>query len=343
MHPRPDQIAVLTPNLKRQLSGVTATVVRLVPIQHRRFGVWATGPGLPSEVPHIPLRRAATLGGGPRVWHARRNTEMILGLLLRAMLRRDLRLLFTSAAQRRHTRFTRWLIRRMDAVVATSPEAASYLEVPAEVITHGVDTDSFRPADDRAALRAELDLPPGTWVGSFGRLRAQKGTDLLVRAMLRLMPQRGELHCLLIGRADQDTFLHQLQREIADAGLSDRFRFVEHLDWSELARHHAAMDLYVAPARWEGFGLTPLEAMAAGVPVVATRVGAFPTIVAPEAGHLVDPDDLDALTDALRAVIDDPARRTQMAAAAREHVATHHPIEAEAEALIAVYRRLLAS
>ncbi len=223
MEPRPDQIAVLCPNLKRRLSGVTATVVRLVPVQNRRFGVWATGFGLPREVPQVPLRRAATLPGGPRVWHARRNTEMALGLILRHVLRRDLRLLFTSAAQRRHTRFTRWLISRMDAVVATSPQAAGYLDVAAEVITHGVDTAAFRPAEDRAALRASLGLAEGTWAGAFGRLRPQKGTDLLVEAMLRLMPDRPELRCLLVGRADDPRFLAEVRSRISGAGLADRF------------------------------------------------------------------------------------------------------------------------
>ena len=102
------QIEVVAPNLKRRLSGVTATVVRLIPVQARMIGVVATGPGLPSDLPHIPLARAATLPRDRwRVWHARRNTEMALGLVLRHLLRRRYRLLFTSAAQRHHTGFTK--------------------------------------------------------------------------------------------------------------------------------------------------------------------------------------------------------------------------------------------
>ena len=339
--PPPEQIAVLCPNLKRRLSGVTATVVRLVPIQNRSFGVWATGFGLPEEVPQVPVFRAATLSGGPRVWHARRNSEMVLGLILRHVLRRNLRLLFTSAAQRRHTALTRWLISRMDAVVATSPQAASYLEVTAEVITHGVDTRVFRPAKDRAALRASLGLASGTWVGAFGRLRPQKGTDLLVDAMLRLMPDHPDLHCMLVGSADDPRFLAEMRARVTGAGMTGRFRFAEGLSWQDLARHHAAMDVCAAPARWEGFGLTPLEAMASGVPVVATNVGAFPDIVTSETGRLVPPEDAGAVAAALRELLDDPALRAGMGAAARAHVEAKHAIEAEAEALIAVYRRLL--
>lgn len=343
VEPHADQIAVVCPNLKRRLSGVTATVVRLVPIQNRCFGVWASGFGLPPEVPQIPLRRAIALSGRPRVWHARRNTEMLAGLALRCVLRRDLRLLFTSAAQRRHTRFTRWLISHMDAVVATSPQAASYLDVPAEVVPHGVDTAAFRPSADRAALRAGLGLAEGTWVGAFGRLRGQKGTDLLVQAMLRLMPERPNLRCLLVGRADDPRFRQEMNEAIAEVVLSDRFRFAEDLSWQDLARHHAAMDVCAAPARWEGFGLTPLEAMASGVPVVATAVGAFPDIVPGEAGLLVPPDDLDALANALRQLVDDEERRTQMGRAGRAHAEARQDICIEADALITVYRRLLAT
>ena len=74
---------VVAPNLKRRLSGVTATVVRLIPVQAKMIAIRATGPGMPPDVPHIPLLRAATLPRDRwRVWHARRNTEMLLGLIL---------------------------------------------------------------------------------------------------------------------------------------------------------------------------------------------------------------------------------------------------------------------
>ena len=143
---------VVAPNLKRRLSGVTATVVRLIPVQARTIAIRATGPGLPPEVPHIPLARAALMPRDRwRVWHARRNTEMALGLILRHLLRRKYRLLFTSAAQRRHTGFTKWLLRRQDALVATSDKAASYLDRPATVVMHGVDTTVFQPPADKAA------------------------------------------------------------------------------------------------------------------------------------------------------------------------------------------------
>ena len=81
-------IEVIAPNLKRRLSGVTATVVRLIPIQARQIGIVTTGPGLPPSLPHISLSSLPFLPRDRwRVWHARRNTEMALGLILRGLFR----------------------------------------------------------------------------------------------------------------------------------------------------------------------------------------------------------------------------------------------------------------
>ncbi|MGZ3215055.1 glycosyltransferase family 4 protein [Paracoccus sp. T5] len=341
-----DAPLVVAPNLKRRLSGVTATVVRLIPVQARMIDIAATGPGLPPQVPHLPLARAATLPRDRwRVWHARRNTEMALGLILRRVLRRKYRLLFTSAAQRRHTGFTRWLIRQQDALVATSPQAASYLERPATVILHGVDTDIFQPAPDRAALRARLGLDPdAVLVGCFGRVRAQKGVDLLVQAGLDLLPDRPRVQILFTGRITPDNraFADDLQARIAAAGLSDRIRFLGELPWDQLVRHYQALDLFAAPARWEGFGLTPLEAAACAVPTVAARVGAYETLIRDgETGSLVPRDDAPALTAALARWLDDDRGRAAAGQAARAHVAQNHAIEGEARALVQVYRDLL--
>ncbi|KIX17408.1 glycosyltransferase family 4 protein [Paracoccus sp. 228] len=337
---------IVAPNLKRRLSGVTATVVRLIPVQARMIDIRATGPGLPADVPHIPLMRAATLPRDRwRVWHARRNTEMALGLILRRLLRRRYRLLFTSAAQRRHTGFTRWLIRQQDALIATSPQAASYLERPATVILHGVDTDVFHPAPDRAALRARLGLDPdAVLIGCFGRIRAQKGVDLLVRAGLELLPSRPRVQIIFTGRITPDNraFADDLQARIKAAGLDGRIRFLGELPWDQVIAHYQALDLFAAPARWEGFGLTPLEAAACAVPTVAARVGAYEALIRDgQTGSLVPKDDAPALTAALARWLDDDAGRAAAGQAARAHVSANHAIEGEARAIVDVYRSLL--
>ena len=342
-----DTPLVVAPNLKRRLSGVTATVVRLIPVQARLIDIRATGPGLPPQVPHIPLWRAALMPRDRwRVWHARRNTEMALGLILRRLLRRRYRLMFTSAAQRRHTGFTRWLIRQQEALVATTPQAASYLERPAQIVMHGVDTDIFHPPADRAVLRRDLGLDPdAVLIGCFGRVREQKGVDLLVQAGLRLLPDRPRAQILFTGRITPEHrgFADDLQARIAAAGLADRIRFLGELPWDRLVAHYQALDLFAAPARWEGFGLTPLEAMACGVPAIGSRVGAYEALIRDgQTGSIVDTGDAGSLTDALARWLDDDAARAAAGRAARAHVTAHHSIATEARALVDIYSDLLA-
>lgn len=339
-------IAVIAPNLKRRLSGVTTTVVRLIPLQARSIGIVTTGPGLPPDLPHLPLWRCVLLPRNRwRVWHARRNTEMALGLILRRLFRRRLKLLFTSAAQRHHKPFTKWLIRQMDRVVATSPQAASYLDVPATVIMHGVDCTIFRPTADKPALRRALGLPEDALlIGCFGRIRAQKGVDLMVDAAVELLPTRPDAQMIFTGRVtdDQRGFFDEQMARLTAAGLTGRVRFLGELGWDDVARHYQALDLFCAPARWEGFGLTPLEAMASGVPVVAARVGAFEALIGDGVtGSLVPPGDAPALTEAIRGWIDDRPRLAAAGPVARAHVEANHRIEGEAERLLSVYRDML--
>lgn len=346
-------IEVIAPNFKRRLSGVTATVVRLVPLQARDIGIVASGPVLPAHVPQIPLVRLLTLPrrgpgeGGWRVWHARRNVEMIGGLALRYLLGKRLKLLFTSASQRKQTGLTRWLIRRMDAVVATSDKTAGYLEGPSQVIMHGIDTEGFAPSDDLPALRARLGLPEtGPLIGCYGRIRAQKGTDVFVEAMIGYLQDDPHATAIVMGRATKAhaEFEAGLRAKVRESGLSERLLFLPEVPTEEMADWYRVLDLYIAPQRWEGFGLTPIEAMACGVPVVATRVGAFEALVAePETGRLIPPGDAAAMQAAAADVLSDIRRLQDMKTAARARAVASFSIKGEAAALIALYRRLLAS
>lgn len=340
---------VIAPSFKKRYSGVTSTVIRLVPIQAREIAITATSPLLPPEVPNVAPVELLTMSrsgpSGARVWHARRNLEMIAGLALKHILRKKLRLLFTSAAQRHHTGFTRWLIRQMDHVIATSGKSASYLEREATVILHGVDCEQFQPVADKATLRAELDLPTdGLLVGCFGRIRHQKGNDLFVQAMIEVCKSRPDVRALMMGRATADNvdFLQGLKDQVAAAGLQDQILFRDEVPVEDLARHFQALDLYVAPQRWEGFGLTPLEAMACGSPVVATKVGAFEELIVPgKTGTLCEIEDLAQITADIAACLSDPEKLAEMAADSRQHVLDNFQLEGEAAAIIEIYRALL--
>lgn len=342
-------VEVVAPNFKKRLSGVTSTIIQLVPLQAKRIGIVTLGPGLPDHLPkmrwwQVPGLMRRPQGAPARVWHARRNIEMLAGLVLRDIFRAPLKLVFTSASQRRHTRWTRFLIRRMDAVIATSRKTAGYLQVPNTVVMHGIDIGRFHPPADRAEAAGGLGLDPGQLhVGCFGRVRHQKGTDLFVDAMITLLPRHPHWSAIVAGRAtaEHKGFEAELKARVERAGLSSRILFVgEHTD---IDRWYRALSLFVAPQRWEGFGLTPLEAMASAVPVVATDVGAFSELVEDGVtGTIVPRDDLSAMIGAADRFMADPPSCRLQGAAARKHAVDHFALEREAGELTGIYERLSA-
>ncbi|RUM97007.1 glycosyltransferase family 1 protein [Pseudaminobacter arsenicus] len=341
------RIEVVAPNFKKRLSGVTSTIIQLVPLQARMLGIATLGPGLPESLPKIrwwqvPLLLKRPQSGRKRIWHARRNVEMLAGLVLKAIFRAPLLLVFTSASQRRHKRWTRFLIRRMDGVIATSRKTAAYLTVPNTVVMHGIDTVKFAPPPDRDAAVEAVGLERvRNYVGCFGRVRHQKGTDLFVDAMIGLLPSRPGWSAVIAGRATAQhaAFEQELKARVATAGLSERILFVgEH---SDIARWYKALALFVAPQRWEGFGLTPLEAMATGVPVVAADVGAFSELIEEGVtGQVIPRDDLAAMTKAAGRLMDDDVKRDAAGRASLERASKLFALQGEAEAIGAFYQKV---
>jgi mannosyltransferase len=337
-----EDIEVIAPHFKRRLSGVTSTIIQLVPRQVAAGVKIATlGPGLPADLPHMRYRQLAGLwralpDGRPRIWHARRNVEMLAGIVLRDVLGMKLRLLFTSASQRHHTRYSRWLISRMDHVVATSGKTGSFLKVSHTVVMHGIDTNRFHPAG--------LAERPRYKIGCAGRIRHQKGTDLFVDALIALLPRYPAWQGEAIGRVtrEHEGFAEELRRKIDAAGLSDRLRIAA--ETTEVAGWYRGLDLYVAPSRTEGFGLTPLEAMATGVPAIGGDVGAYPElIVHGQTGAVVATGDLAAYIAAIEPYLADPSLARCHGENARAHARTHFDIDNEVKGLSAVYEALAPS
>ncbi|MDQ0454553.1 glycosyltransferase family 4 protein [Rhizobium paknamense] len=340
-------IRVIAPHFKRRLSGVTSTLVQLIPEQRRRgLGIVTLGPGLPPGMPALSWAALPRLwkrpqGASHRIWHARRNNEMLAGIVLKHVLRMPLKLLFTSAAQRHHTGYTRWLIARMDGVVATSARSGSFLKVPHRVIRHGVDTALFHPPGPQDALEG-TGLPGRYLIGCFGRVRHQKGTDLFVQAMIALLPRYPEWTAVISGRvtAEHTGFADDLKRRIKAAGLDSRIVFLGEVD--DIKPWYRRLTLYVAPSRNEGFGLTPLEAMASQTAVVASDAGAYAEQIAPgETGAVVPAGDGGALRQALEPYLADPALAEQHGRRGLDHVRQHFALAREAEALEEVYSSLL--
>ncbi|HWM50175.1 MAG TPA: glycosyltransferase family 4 protein [Thermoplasmata archaeon] len=203
-------------------------------------------------------------------------------------------------------------------VIAVSEhEAASLINlgVPRDrirVIPNGVDLGEFA----EVGTRKDRDGLVGLFVGRLDP--DQKGLDVLVRAMSKL-PQNYPLRLRLVG---EDWGGAELLRHLAQRlGVADRVTMVGKVPRPEVVREFAEADFLVLPSRFEPFGIVLLEAMAAGLPVVASRVGGIPEIVSEgETGLLVEPDNPDALAEALRLLCQNESLRFSMGRSARERV-----------------------
>ena len=193
-------------NFNRNFTGVSSTAANVLRQQTDRYDLRLVGHPLPGCPAPISLGEARRLAATPppsrgfSIWHVRRNPEMRAAIWARDVLKLPIRIVFTSAAQRRHSMVPRWLISRMDAVVATTETAAGFVPHVRATVPHGADTDLFTPALDRASAWRELGYGGDFGIATIGRVRPEKGTDLFVEAMLMLLPELPGATALVIGR-----------------------------------------------------------------------------------------------------------------------------------------------
>lgn len=340
-----DNLQLIVPNLHRRYSGVTATNRMVAPKLAKLFRAGWLGSDAPGGIARIGLAKLLKCWRRrtPLIWHARRNNEMIAGVLLRA-LGWPLKLVFTSAAQRHHSWITRWLIRQMDAIIATSEISKSFLRRESDVVMHGVDTGTYAPPADRAAAFAEAGLPGRYAIGCFGRVRAQKGSDVFVDAMCRLLPRYPDFTAVMIGAItpEQAAFAADLRKRIDAAGLQSRIVITGELDIEEVPRWYQRLTIYAFTSRNEGFGLTLIEAMSSGAALVASRAGAAELVVEDGVtGVLTPTGDVDALVAALEPLMRDPAAAADMGERGRARVLQKFSLDAEANGIAEVYRTLV--
>jgi glycosyltransferase involved in cell wall biosynthesis len=219
----------------------------------------------------------------------------------------------------------RWAGRtRPDLAICNSGFSAAslprvFVDAPCIVILPPLELAAIaRPPDERARVRAELSTPDGAIViAQAGRLEALKGHAVLLDALGTLRDEPSWVLWEIGGvqRPLEEPYLASLQSQAARLGIADRVRFVGQR--TDVPRLLAAADLKCQPNTGpESFGLVFVEALAAGLPVVSTRIGGVIEIVDDSCGVLVPPGDVRALAAALRELITDPARRVALSTAA---------------------------
>jgi glycosyltransferase-like protein len=204
--------------------------------------------------------------------------------------------------------------------------------VQASLVRNGVDGDRFRTARDgaeRASDRAALALGDRLTVLTVGGIEPRKGSLTLLEGFARLralVPGRAPL-LLVVGGATLFDYRDEIERFAARArqlGVSEHVRVVGTVSPAELERHYRAADIFAFPSTKEGFGLVALEALAAGLPVVASRLDVFETFLADGENALLSPaGDGEALGCALARLAREPDLRARLVAAGRRVVAAY--------------------
>ena len=212
----------------------------------------------------------------------------------------------------------------------------------------GVDTDRFKPVEHpldkggQGGLSVDrFGIPPDAKIVGTLSVMDQahpfKGIDVLLKAVAQLP---SDVHLLLIGDGDRRQDYENMAR---DLGLAERAHFVGRLDNAKIVTALQSMDVFAFPSTTgaEAFGLAMLEAMACGLPVVASDLPGVRS-VAQDAGLVVPPSDVDALSAALSSLLNDAALREQYAMAARTKAVTYS-WDAHVDRLLEIYKKLCVS
>jgi glycosyltransferase involved in cell wall biosynthesis len=238
------------------------------------------------------------------------------------------------------------------SMLASAPSAAM------EVVYNPVDLERFDPARiEREWARRRVREIAGEaargdlLLGVVGQISPWKGQDTAIEALRLLVDEGIDAHLLLIGSAkfvsratrfDNESYVARLRARIAQAGLEHRVSWLgEREDAPELMR---ALDVLLLPSREEPFGRSLIEAMALGVPVLATNLGGPPEIIEDgREGYLLPPLEPDAWAGAIRAIAETPALGLEMGRAGRRRVEQAFTVERHVGAILAAYRSAIAA
>src|SRR5579859_4999460 len=235
---------------------------------------------------------------------------------------------------------------RQDLIIAISDHIARFtvsrgVRHPERVrrVYHGFEPPLTQALErEGQQIRRDLGIEPDAFlVGNVGRLAPQKGQRHLIAAMPLLLERVPRARAIIAGAGDLEEYLRDLAAEI---GVAERVHVLGPRKDVPALMH--AIDVFVMPSIWEGFGLVLLEAMAAGRPIVASRVATIPEVVVDgETGLLVPAGDPLALAEALARFADQPALASRLGEAGRERVRRQFSLEKMVGDTELLYRELV--
>mgnify|MGYP001368433751 FL=1 len=338
-------IELIIGNSGRNFSGGTSITIQLLDYQEKEMNLAVLGsrfiPGHIKTLNYFQfllLTRTKLPNGKLRVFYTRKNNEMIQGLIAKYIFRSKIKIIFSSSAQRSHTKFTKWLMSKMDSIVSTSKKAGSYLiKEPDKIISHGIDLNRFTLPEDKDKAWQALGFPGSVGIGIFGRVRYSKGIDILVDAALEVLPKHPHATVIICGeiQLEDQTYKNNMLRKITDANLEERILFLGKKPFEDLPRLFQGMTVVAALSRNEGYGLTPLEGMASGAAVLTSSEGVWDELVRDGIdGYVVKTNDVHQTSERLNTLIENSSKTKIMGKNAAKYILENFSVEKEAKQII---------
>lgn len=212
--------------------------------------------------------------------------------------------------------YKRWLpfaLRRMTGILtvshASKADIIKYMHSPAEKIhvIHGGVDESYQPAEaaDIERVREKYNLPT-PYLLYVGSVEERKNLKRILEAYVTLKQNGLPQQMVIVG--PQKWKYHEIMEAVNANNVADTVHFTGYVEDEDLPIIYSGADVFVYPSLYEGFGLPPLEAMAAGVPVITSNVSSLPEVVG-DAGMAIDPYDVGALADAMQQLLTDEGLR----------------------------------
>ena len=206
------------------------------------------------------------------------------------------------------------------------------------VVPNGIDTAKFEERGQRCRVRQTLAIPEcARVIGTVGRLNEVKCQSHLIAAFARIAARFVDTHLLLVGDGPMQAELVDMSERL---GLSDRVHFVGYQEHPE--DYLSAMDLFALTSRSEGMPLSVLEAWAAGLPVIASKVGGLPKLVEEDrTGLLFPPGNIDRLENCFIKLLEGPEFAKALGAAGRDEVRSNYSLRRMTQTYMRHYQELL--
>lgn len=286
-----------------------------------------------------------------RIWHAHDYKSNAIGVLLCRFW--PMKLITTVHGWVKHTTRTplyygldRIWLRCYDRVICVSEDL--YRKCREYGVRHGrlvllencIDATEFSRTMTTVEAKARLGIPASRLlIGAVGRLSAEKGFDILIRAVNRLLQSGLDVQLVIIGNGDEHSRLQQL---ITELGLESSVMLLGFR--SDVVQYYQAMDVFALSSLREGLPNVLLEAMAFEVPVVATRIAGIPRVIRDgETGILVEAGEVESLSQAIGRLLENSELRTTLGRAARKRIESNHSFMTRMQRLRTIYDDLLSN